>query len=191
MSVAADIRAFVASARKELRIMRRYPTLLLSVLFWPILLPAAAVLMGRAYSGSNDPQAIHAFAQRAGTSEVTGFVFVGYAMYMWLSAMLWGPGSALRTEQLRGSRVAGDDLTPGHNATELPHEQLVFKCDVLVPNHPHFALTGWDAAGRQRLEAEPLADGARDRRLAASDVARDGDAHCRPGAARTRSKPRA
>ena len=82
MTVAADIRAFVASARKELRIMRRYPTLLLSVLFWPILLPAAAVLMGRAYSGSNDPQAIQAFAERAGTSEVTGFVFVGYAMYM-------------------------------------------------------------------------------------------------------------
>src|SRR5712692_90289 len=106
MTVAADLRAFVASARKELRIMRRYPTLLLSVLFWPILLPAAAVLMGRAYSGSNDPQAIAAFAQRAGTSEVTGFVFVGYAMYMWLSAMLWGPGSALRTEQVRGSLEA-------------------------------------------------------------------------------------
>jgi len=104
--VAADVRAFIASARKELRIMRRYPTLLLSVLFWPILLPAAAVLMGRAYSGSNDPQAIQAFAERAGTSEVTGFVFVGYAMYMWLSAMLWGPGSALRTEQVRGSLEA-------------------------------------------------------------------------------------
>jgi len=106
MTVAADLRAFVASARKELRIMRRYPTLLLSVLFWPILLPASAVLMGRAYSGSNDPQALQAFAERAGTSEVTGFVFVGYAMYMWLSAMLWGPGSALRTEQVRGSLEA-------------------------------------------------------------------------------------
>src|SRR5207244_1424510 len=52
------------------------------------------------------PISIQAFAQRAGTSEVTGFVFVGYAMYMWLSAMLWGPGSALRTEQLRGSLEA-------------------------------------------------------------------------------------
>ena len=106
MTVAGDVRAFLASTRKELRIMRRYPTLLLSVLFWPILLPAAIVLMGRAYSGSNDPEALRAFAERAGTSEVTGFVFVGYAMYMWLSAMLWGPGSALRTEQLRGSLEA-------------------------------------------------------------------------------------
>jgi ABC-2 type transport system permease protein len=100
------MRAFLASTRKELRIMRRYPTLLLSVLFWPILFPAAAVLMGRAYSGSNDPQALQAFAERSGTSEVTGFIFVGYAMYMWLSAMLWGPGSALRTEQIRGSLEA-------------------------------------------------------------------------------------
>ena len=106
MTVAGDVRAFIAAARKELRIMRRYPTLLLSILFWPILLPASAVLMGRAYSGSNDPQAIQAFAERAGTSEVTGFLFLGYAMYMWLSAMLWGPGSALRTEQMRGSLEA-------------------------------------------------------------------------------------
>jgi len=106
VTIAGDLRAFLASTRKELRIMRRYPTLLLSVLFWPILLPAAAVLMGRAYSGSNDPQALRAFAERSGTSEVTGFIFVGYAMYMWLSAMLWGPGAALRTEQLRGSLEA-------------------------------------------------------------------------------------
>jgi len=106
VTVGGDIRAFIASARKELRIMRRYPTLLLSVLFWPIVLPAATVLMGRAYSGSNDPKALQAFAERAGTSEVTGFVFIGFAMYMWLSAMLWGPGSALRTEQIRGSLEA-------------------------------------------------------------------------------------
>jgi ABC-2 type transport system permease protein len=106
VTAACDLRAFLAATRKELRIMRRYPTLLLSVLFWPILLPAAFVLMGRAYSGSNDPEAIRAFAERAGTSEVTGFIFVGFAMYMWLSAMLWGPGTALRTEQVRGSLEA-------------------------------------------------------------------------------------
>ena len=61
--------------------------------------------MGRAYSG-NDPQALEAFAQRAGSPQVAGFVFVGYAMYMWLSTLLWGPGTALRTEQVRGSLEA-------------------------------------------------------------------------------------
>ncbi len=103
--VAADFRAFVAAARKELRQQRRYPTLFLGMLFWPVLLPASWVLMGHAYSG-NDPQALAAFAERAGSTNVAGFVFIGYAMYMWLSTLLWGPGTALRQEQVRGSLEA-------------------------------------------------------------------------------------
>ena len=103
--LAADIRAFLAAARKELRQQRRYPTLFLGLLFWPVLLPASWVLMGHAYSG-NDPQALAAFAERAGSTNVAGFVFVGYAMYMWLSSLLWGSGTALRQEQVRGSLEA-------------------------------------------------------------------------------------
>ena len=103
--LAADIRAFFAAARKELRQQRRYPTLFLGLLFWPVLLPASWVLMGQAYSG-NDPQALAAFAERAGSTNVAGFVFVGYAMYMWLSSQLWGSGTALRQEQVRGSLEA-------------------------------------------------------------------------------------
>jgi ABC-2 type transport system permease protein len=103
--LAADLRAFLAAARKELRQQRRYPTLFLGLLFWPVLLPASWVLTGQAYSG-NDPQAVAAFAERAGSTNVTGFVFVGYAMYMWLSTLLWGPGTALRQEQVRGSLEA-------------------------------------------------------------------------------------
>ena len=103
--LAADFRAFLAAARKELRQQRRYPTLFLGQLFWPVMLPASWVLMGHAYSG-NDPQALAAFAQRAGSTNVAGFVFVGYAMYMWLSSLLWGAGTALRQEQVRGSLEA-------------------------------------------------------------------------------------
>jgi ABC-2 type transport system permease protein len=103
--LAADLRAFLAAARKELRQQRRYPTLFLGLLFWPVLLPASWVLMGHAYSG-NDPQALAAFAERAGSTNVAGFVFVGYAMYMWLSSLLWGSGTALRQEQVRGSLEA-------------------------------------------------------------------------------------
>ena len=103
--VVADLRAFLAAARKELRQQRRYPTLFLGQLFWPAILPASWVLMGRAYSG-DDPQALAAFAERAGSSNVAVFVFVGYAMYNWLSVLLWGPGTALRQEQLRGTLEA-------------------------------------------------------------------------------------
>jgi ABC-2 type transport system permease protein len=103
--LAADLRAFVAAGLKELRQQRRYPTLFLGQLFWPVVLPASWVLMGQAYSG-NDPQAVAAFAERAGSSNVAVFVFVGYAMYNWLSTLLWGAGTALRQEQLRGSLEA-------------------------------------------------------------------------------------
>lgn len=103
--LAADLRAFLASARTYLRQQRRYPTYFLGLLIWPVMMPAAWVLMGHAYSG-NDPQALSAFAERAGTSNVAGYVFVGFAMYMWLSTLLWGPGTALRQEQVRGSLEA-------------------------------------------------------------------------------------
>jgi ABC-2 type transport system permease protein len=47
-----------------------------------------------------------AFAGRAGTNDIAGFLFVGWATYMWLSLILWGPGTSLRTEQIRGSLEA-------------------------------------------------------------------------------------
>jgi ABC-2 type transport system permease protein len=37
---------------------------------------------------------------------VAGFLFVGWSTYMWLSLILWGPGTSLRTEQIRGSLEA-------------------------------------------------------------------------------------
>jgi ABC-2 type transport system permease protein len=97
-----DLRAFGAAVRREFRQIRRYPIFLFGLLFWPTLLPAVYVLMGRVYSG-NDPAAIAAFAERSGVSDVAGFVFVGFSMYMWLSTLLWGPGTALRQEQMRGT----------------------------------------------------------------------------------------
>ncbi len=100
-----DIRAFGAAAIKEWRILRRYPHLFLGFLFWPIALPIAYVFQARAYAGDGEaPMA--AFAARTGTTEVAAFLFIGWATYMWLSMILWGPGTALRTEQVRGSLEA-------------------------------------------------------------------------------------
>jgi ABC-2 type transport system permease protein len=101
----ADIRAFGAATRKEWRIMRRYPATFISFVFWPIALPLAFVFQAQAFSGGRADTAA-AFAQRTGTSDVAGFLFVGWATYMWLSIILWGPGTSLRTEQIRGSLEA-------------------------------------------------------------------------------------
>jgi ABC-2 type transport system permease protein len=101
----ADARAFVAATRKEWRILRRYPGTILSFLFWPIALPLAFVFQAEAFAGGRS-DTMGAFASRTGTEQVAGFLFVGWATYMWLSLILWGPGTALRTEQIRGSLEA-------------------------------------------------------------------------------------
>lgn len=98
----ADVRAFGAAIRKEWRQIRRYPLLFVGLLYWPILLPGWYVLMGRVYSGGND-EALAAFAARSGVTDVAGFIFVGMSMWLWLSFLLWGPGTALRQEQVRGT----------------------------------------------------------------------------------------
>ena len=103
--LSADGRAFMAATRKEWRILRRYPGSFLSFIFWPIALPLAFVFQAQAFSGGRADTAA-AFAERTGTSEVAGFLFVGWATYMWLSIILWGPGTSLRTEQIRGSLEA-------------------------------------------------------------------------------------
>ncbi len=100
-----ELRAFGAAAVREWRQLRRYPTFGLGLLFWPIVLPAMYVLQARGYSGG-DQRAIDAFAERSGTNEIAGFLFIGWSMYMWLSIVLWGPGTLLRTEQVRGSLEA-------------------------------------------------------------------------------------
>ena len=101
----ADLRAFGAAGMKEWRLLRRYPTLFVGFMFWPIALPLAYVFQAQGYSGGQ-PAALDAFAQRTGTAEVAGFLFLGWATYMWISMILWGPGTALRTEQVRGSLEA-------------------------------------------------------------------------------------
>jgi ABC-2 type transport system permease protein len=103
--LAADLRAFGAAGMKEWRLLRRYPSLFAGFLFWPIALPLAYVYQAHAYGGG-EQAALDAFAQRSGTADVASFLFLGWAAYMWISMILWGPGTSLRTEQVRGSLEA-------------------------------------------------------------------------------------
>jgi ABC-2 type transport system permease protein len=101
----ADLRAFGAAGMKEWRLLRRYPTLFVGFLFWPIALPLAYVYQAQGYAGG-EQAALDAFTQRAGTTEIASFLFLGWAAYMWISMILWGPGTSLRNEQVRGSLEA-------------------------------------------------------------------------------------
>ena len=72
------------------------------MLLYPLLLPFMYVLQSHGFSGRS-AEALAAFAQRTGTTELAGFLYVGGAMYMWVSIMLWGPGLALQEERVRGT----------------------------------------------------------------------------------------
>ncbi len=132
-TLTADMRAFGAASRKEWRILRRYKGTFLSFVFWPVALPLAFVFQAQAFSGGREDTTA-AFAERAGTNEVAGFLFIGWAAYMWLSLILWGPGTSLRTEQVRGSLEA-IFLTPASRLVVLfgpAASQLVWAAWILV-----------------------------------------------------------
>jgi ABC-2 type transport system permease protein len=104
-SALADLRALGAAGLKEWRLLRRYPSMFIGFLFWPIALPISYVLQAQGFAGTSQA-AQDAFASRAGTTHVAGFLFLGWAAYMWISMILWGPGTALRTDQIRGTLEA-------------------------------------------------------------------------------------
>lgn len=112
-----DVRAWWRGAIATLQVFSRYPGQLAATVLWPVLLPAAYILQARAFAGGSAAAAA-AFAQRSGTLSVAGFLFVGFGMYMWLSNVLWGPGTDLRQRQVQG-QLESLYLTPTSRAALL------------------------------------------------------------------------
>jgi ABC-2 type transport system permease protein len=99
------LRAFTATAAKEWAVLRRYPANFVSLSVWALFLPV--VYLGQAAGfGGDDPAAVAAFADRAGTEQIAGYLYLGWAVYLWISTVLWGPGMSIRQEQLRGTLEA-------------------------------------------------------------------------------------
>lgn len=79
--------------------------------YWPdttmiiletILMPIAYWAQAAGFEGG-DPNASEAFARRSGTTEVAGFIYLGWVVYMWVTTIVWGPGTSLRKERMQGS----------------------------------------------------------------------------------------
>jgi ABC-2 type transport system permease protein len=100
--VEAELRAIAATTRKELRLMRRYPAEIVALAVWMLLLPLAYIAQATAFSGGG-PASVAAFERRAGTDDYVAFLYLGWSVYLWITAVLWGPGLALRQERQRGS----------------------------------------------------------------------------------------
>lgn len=94
--------AFWATVRKELQVMLRYKGSLVALAVFAFLAPLGYYAQAVGFAGNND-QALAAFASRAGTTQIAAFIYLGWAVYLWITQMLWGPGSSLRQERMEGS----------------------------------------------------------------------------------------
>jgi ABC-2 type transport system permease protein len=97
-----ELTAFTATARKEWQVMMRYWPNTVMILIETIVLPLAYWAQANGFEGG-DQAAAAAFEQRAGTASIAGFIYLGWAVYMWIATMVWGPGSSLRKERMQGS----------------------------------------------------------------------------------------
>jgi ABC-2 type transport system permease protein len=106
----SDMRALGAVFWREWTIFRRYPSWVVAIFIWPVILPAAYILGARALAGP-DGSGLALFAQAAGTSNYVGYIAVGTIVWMWQNLSLWTIGFALREEQMRGT-LESNWLTP-------------------------------------------------------------------------------
>ena len=98
----AELGSLWAVVRREWTIFRRYPSWYLAMFIWPIIFPAAYILIARALAGPDGSgQAL--FMQQVGQVDFLGYIMVGTTIWMWQNVVLWNVGFSLRDEQLRGT----------------------------------------------------------------------------------------
>lgn len=102
--------AIWAVLRRELRIWSRYPSWIISLVIWPLLFPLVYLFGSRALAGPGG-EGLAVFASSAGTDNIQGFIVVGTTAWMWLNITLWGVGTSLRMDQVRGM-LESNWLTP-------------------------------------------------------------------------------
>lgn len=103
-------RSMWAIARKEATVFVRYPTWVVALLVWPVLLPLTYIFGAKALAGPAG-EGLQRFAELAGTSDYTGFMIIGSAFWMWANITLWDIGGFFRNEQMRGT-LESNWLTP-------------------------------------------------------------------------------
>lgn len=101
-NLACKWRAMLAVIRRELTIYIRYPSWIVAIIVWPILMPLQYIFGGRALAGP-DQSGLKVFAQYTGTTDYIGFIALGAMLWMWMNVVLWDFGSQLRNEQIRGT----------------------------------------------------------------------------------------
>ncbi|MBN1877767.1 MAG: ABC transporter permease, partial [Anaerolineae bacterium] len=98
----SDVRALLATARKEWIVFRRYPTWIVAFIIWPLLGPLMFIFAAKSMSGP-DGAGLATFSALSGTTDYVSYVILGTAIWTWLNITLWDVGFSLRGEQMRGT----------------------------------------------------------------------------------------
>ena len=80
----SDLRALASVFRREWTIFRRYPSFIITLFVWPVILPAGYILSARALAGP-DGSGLALFAQAAGTRDYDNFAVEKHEQNL-----LWG-----------------------------------------------------------------------------------------------------
>jgi ABC-2 type transport system permease protein len=96
------LQAAAAVCRRILLTYFRYPTFLIALVVWPIVYPFAYIFVCEALAGP-DNMAVGTFVGLAGTDDYTSYIVIGAMFWWWFNMILWGFGSSLRQEQVRGT----------------------------------------------------------------------------------------
>lgn len=94
-----------AIIKKEWLLQIRYPGLLFAITIWPVLFPLSYILSGQALAGPHG-EGLAAFVRWSGTTDYRSYIVLGTTLWMWVNLTLWGLGTWLRQEQLRGTLEA-------------------------------------------------------------------------------------
>lgn len=96
------IRVINAVVKKFIINMVRYPTWVIQLIIWPLIIPLMYILAGLGMAGP-DKSGFDAFTNVTGTNEFVGYIVVGQMIWMWVNMALWSFGGSIRNEQMRGT----------------------------------------------------------------------------------------
>lgn len=96
------LRVIMAVAKKGLAQMIRYPTWIIQFIVWPLIFPLIYILSAVGMAGPQK-SGLAAFDSVAGTKNFMGFIVIGTMVWMWVNIVMWGFGTFLRDEQMRGT----------------------------------------------------------------------------------------
>lgn len=98
----AELTALRGIVVRDLHQMWRYRAAYVSVILTALILPLVYQAQAEGFAGDSE-ESMASFRDLSGTDDIAGFLYLGWAVLMWVSVILYGPASALRTERERGT----------------------------------------------------------------------------------------